>query len=131
MKNKVKAIGFVILINILFSLIFIILLFFVSKFIGFESNQLTPGSSTFSHPLITSYKDGLLLYWRKFLFFFISFFIFTFLLAISFIKPLKEYFDEKEKKKSKENDSLNENKNNEDSIKKSADGGRRTADKLS
>ena len=113
LNKKFKAIILTIAPFFSLSLIVVILIFLISKFIGFESNQLTPGSSTLSHPLITSYKDGLLLYWRKFLFFFISFFIFTFLLAISFIKPLKEYFDEKEKKKSIENDSLNENKSSE------------------
>ena len=131
MKNKIKAIGYILFINFLLSLIAVILAFLLGKLFGFESNRLTPGSSTVGHPLVTSYKDGLLFYWQRFLFFFICIFFFSLLLATSFYKDLKEKLDRKdEKKKSKENDSLNENKNNEDSIKKSADGGRRTADKL-
>jgi len=112
MKNKIKAIGYILFINFLFSLIAVILAFLLGKLFGFEGNRLTPGSSTVGHPLVTSYKDGLLLYWQRFLFFFICIFFLSLLLATSFYKDLKEKLDRKdeEKKKSKENDSLNKNK---------------------
>ena len=132
MKNKVKAILFMLMISLLGSLIVVIIIFIFSKFTGFEDHQLTPGGSTVGHPLITSYKIGILLYWKKFIYIFTAFSIITFLALTDLYNDIIEKFERKdeEKKKSKENDSLNENKNNEDSIKKSADGGRRTADKL-
>ena len=132
MKNKIKAILVMLMISFLGSLIVVIIIFIFSKFTGFEDHQLTPGGSTVGHPLITSYKLGILLYWKKFIYIFTAFSIITFLALTSLYNDIIEKFERKdEKKKSKENNSLNENKNNEDSKKKSANGGRRTADKLS
>jgi hypothetical protein len=132
MKNKIKAILVMLMISILGALISVLIIFIFSKFTGFEDHQLTPGGSTVGHPLITSYKIGILLFWRKFLYLFIGSSVFFFLISTSLYNDIIEKFERKdEKKKSKENNSLNENKNNEDSKKKSANGGRRTADKLS
>lgn len=112
MKNKVKAILYMLMISLLGSLIAVLIIFIFSKFAGFEDHRLTPGGSTVGHPLITSYKLGILLYWKKFIFLFTAFSIISFLVLTDLYKDIKEKLDRKdeEKKKSKENDSLNENK---------------------
>lgn len=112
MKNKVKAILFMLMISLLDSLIVVIIIFIFSKFTGFEDHQLTPGGSTVGHPLITSYKIGILLYWKKFIYIYTAFSIITFLALTDLYNDIIEKFERKdeEKKKSKENDSLNENK---------------------
>ena len=67
MKNKVKALLTILMISLFGALISVFIIFIFSKFTGFEDHQLTPGGSTVGHPLITSYKIGILLFWKKFL----------------------------------------------------------------
>jgi hypothetical protein len=114
MKNKVKAILFMLMISLLGSLIAVLIIFIFSKFAGFEDHRFTPGGSTVGHPLITSYKLGILLYWKKFIFLFTAFFVTTFFVLTDLYNDIIEKFERKdEEKKSKENDSLNENKSSE------------------
>ena len=110
MKNKVKALLTILMISLFGALISVLIIFIFSKFTGFEDHQLTPGGSTVGHPLITSYKIGILLFWKKFLYLFIGSSVFFFLISTSLYNDIIEKFERKDEKKSKENDSLNENK---------------------
>ncbi|HNX20994.1 MAG TPA: hypothetical protein PKG88_01390 [Bacteroidales bacterium] len=101
MKNKFKILLLTIAPFFSLSLVFVILFFLISKFIGFEDHLFTPGSSTVNHSLVTSYKEGLK-YWPDFLFYFFAFFIMGLLLFSKsrykdIIKKYKEKDLEKEK----------------------------------
>lgn len=112
MNNKIKAFRYIQILNLIFSLFDVIIIFLLGKFFGFESSAFTPGSSTVRHPLITSYIEGFLLNWNKYIIIFLVILLFTNLLTLSFYKPLKEYFDEKDEKMKKmkieDNNSINE-----------------------
>lgn len=112
LNKKFKAIILTIAPFFSLSLIVVILIFLISKFIGFEDRVFTPGSSTVNHPLVTSYKEGLK-YWPDFLFYFFAFFIMGLLLfSKSRYKDIMRKYKQKEldMKKNEENDSLNKNK---------------------